>query len=378
MTSPLDASPSSLPTPPPTSAAASAERKPYRRASTVPQEISAAYGLTPSHVERIGVGHINETFAVNDASGSKILVQSINHDVFTEPWKVMENLEAVLGAMPTDTLSLLHTANGSSTALDSEGRTWRAFPFVSDTITYSAPRNQTDVQRTAAAFGAFQRQLAQLDPAKLHETIPRFHDTPHRFEQLDSAIAADAFERADDCADVIEAALGQRPLASRLLDLEHTGDVPIRVVHNDAKIANVLFCETTGEAKCVVDLDTVMAGLSLFDFGDMVRSMCHISEEDERDLERVIAKPELFEALAVGYLESTKELLTPIEREHLLDAGLVLVLEQGVRFLTDHLEGDHYFRRRREGHNLDRARTHFHLLDSLLDQEQALRRLIPR
>ncbi len=360
----------------------------------MPPEVASAYGIEAYHCERLGFGHINETFVVRDANG-RYLMQAINHEVFKDPTVVMANLGRVLNALhkkapseisighaasdaavpPLSRLVLLRTRDGEPFAEDEQRRLWRAFPYLAGTLSRTVPRHARDVQRTAAAFGAFQTHLRDLDPAELSDTIPHFHDTPHRFSQLDQATDDDASGRVAQSQEALALAARYRPISSRLIDLRDAGLVPTRVVHNDAKISNVLFDEATGEAVCVVDLDTVMAGLSLYDFGDMVRSMSHTAEEDERDLTRVAAQPPLFEALARGYVSSTRTLLNEVEKEHLFDAGLVLILEQAVRFLTDHLNGDRYFRITRDGHNLDRAHTQFRLVESMLAQEDEFRRL---
>lgn len=359
-----------------------AQRPAYVRADHVPDEVLASYGLEGARQERLGVGHINETFVVEcGRSGVEVLVQAINHDVFPDPEAVMANLDLVLETLRDNAetggdwteLELLATRRRVSSSIDAMGRTWRAFRFIGHATTLTRARSEQDAHATAYAFGTFQRRLRGLDPVRLVETIPRFHDTPHRYEQLDRALVADPAGRADDCADLIDEALRRRPLAARLVDLISAGDATLRVVHNDAKISNVLFDAATLRPVCVVDLDTVMPGSALYDFGDMVRSMSHRTEEDEPNLDLVQADPALFCALCAGFLEGTGDLLNETEREHLLDAGLVLVLEQGVRFLADHLLGDRYFRCLREGHNLDRARTQFKLLASLLMHENELR-----
>ena len=354
----------------------------YVRASEVPLEILESYGLAGAHQERLGLGHINETFIVQgDRSADKVLVQAINHDVFVDPEAVMANLDLVLetlGQSAVDAgewaeLELLATDAARTSAVDECGRTWRAFRFIGQTTTLTRARHADHARATAYAFGAFQLRLRELEPSRLHETIPRFHDTAHRFQQLESAVDEDPADRAIGCQDLIDAALEQRSLANRILDLIAAGEAPLRVVHNDAKISNVLFDSSATRPICVVDLDTVMPGSALYDFGDMVRSMSHRTEEDEQDLTRIEADPALFAALCEGFLAGTGDLLNAREREHLVDGGLVLVLEQGVRFLADHLLGDVYFRCHRENHNLDRARTQFKLLESLLRQENELR-----
>jgi len=209
----------------------------------------------------------------------------------------------------------------------------------------------------------------------LHETIPGFHDTPSRFAALERATQADPRRRTAEARREIECAFLHRSLAGVLLDLHKAGEIPERVVHNDAKISNVLFDGTTGAALCVVDLDTVMPGLAVYDFGDMVRSMTCPAAEDETDLSRVEVQMPLFEALARGYLEAAT-FLTPAERVHLVTAGKLITLEQGVRFLTDFLNGDTYYRTQRSSQNLDRCRTQFKLAESIIQNEAQMVRFV--
>jgi Ser/Thr protein kinase RdoA (MazF antagonist) len=231
-------------------------------------------------------------------------------------------------------------------------------------------------EQAGRAFGAFQHLLADLPVPPLHETIPDFHNTPLRFEALERAVQADPYNRAAMAKDEINVALSRRWMAGLLLDLHEAGGIPKRVVHNDAKINNVLFDEDTDTALCVVDLDTVMPGLAPHDFGDMVRSMTSLSPEDERDLSKVEVQMPLFEAIARGYLEEAGTLLTPAERAHLVSAGKLITLEQGVRFLTDFLNGDVYYKTQRPGQNLDRCRTQLELVKSIERHEPQMTRFI--
>ncbi|RMF71661.1 MAG: aminoglycoside phosphotransferase family protein, partial [Planctomycetota bacterium] len=254
------------------------------------------------------------------------------------------------------------------------GRVWRMYHFIEGTRTFTSPRSSAQATAAARAFGEFQALLADLPSPPLHETIPHFHDTPRRFAALRTSIADDAHRRAANAADEIAFCLAREASAGLLTDLHRRGAIPQRIVHNDAKISNVLFDDAGREAICVVDLDTVMPGLSLYDFGDMVRSMACSAAEDERDLSRVEVSPERFAALAAGYLEATGNLLVPAEREHLVDAARIITLEQGVRFLTDYLDGDRYYQTKRLNHNLDRCRTQLKLVASIERQAATLRR----
>ncbi|HWQ09062.1 MAG TPA: phosphotransferase, partial [Holophaga sp.] len=226
--------------------------------------------------------------------------------------------------------------------------------------------------QAAKSFGAFQRHLMDYDGPRLFETIPRFHDTPDRFQVLARTIEADRCNRAARAAEEIAFALANEGLCGSLLALKARGLVQERITHNDTKLNNVLLDDLTGEGMCVLDLDTVMPGLSLYDFGDMVRTATNPVAEDELDIAKVQVQVPMFEALARGYLEGMAGALSSIERERLVLAGKLLTFECGMRFLTDFLDGDHYFRIHREAHNLDRCRTQFALLRSLEAQEERL------
>ena len=253
------------------------------------------------------------------------------------------------------------------------------YELIEDTMSEVSASSTDQVFRAAHAFGHFQGMLADLPPPPLFETIPRFHDTVSRFEALDRALregktTTAGVDRQGQARAEIDAAAAHRGLAGRLIEAAARG-VPQRIVHNDCKISNVLFDRQIGEALCVVDLDTAMPGLAAFDFGDMARSMAHRADEDARDPGGVEVDLELFSALVSGYLDGAR-FLTAGERQSLVDGALVLTLEQAVRFLTDHLQGDVYFRVERTGQNLDRCRVQFALLESLLDRSRDLQRIV--
>jgi hypothetical protein len=233
---------------------------------------------------------------------------------------------------------------------------------------------QSPVQALAAAktFGRFQKLLADLPAPRLNDTIPDFHHTPKRFAMLEKAVAADPVNRAISAKPEIEFALHRQGICRVLLDAK----LPERVTHNDTKFNNVLLDDATGEGICVIDLDTVMPGLALYDFGDMVRTATSPAREDERDLSKVTMRFPMFEALMRGYLSTASEFLTPMEKQFLPFSGKLITFEIGIRFLTDFLAGDTYFKVHRDGHNLDRCRTQFKLVESIEQQETTMNKLV--
>ncbi len=327
-----------------------------------------------------GSGHINDTFAVTVSQAGtpvRYVFQRINQRIFTDVPALMDNIVRVTSHQRTrlaasDTpdasrraLTVVPARDGRPFVRDEKGAWWRSYLFIEHAFTYDKIES-TDQARTAArAFGDFQRLLADLPGGRLHETIPHFHDTPRRYANFEAAAQADSAGRASACADDLAFARSRAPLARKLADLLDAGLVPERVTHNDTKLNNVMLDNATGEGVCVIDLDTVMPGLSLYDFGDMVRSATNAAAEDEADLARVFARPEIFSALAEGFLAGAGSALNDVERAHLVTAGQVITYEIGLRFLTDHLQGDVYFKINRTGHNLDRARNQFALLRSL-------------
>ena len=339
---------------------------------------------------RWGSGHINDTFAASFAGPSgpfRLVLQRLNRHVFPEPEKVMRNASGVTRHLQARLLAsgvpdaerralhLVPARDGADFLLDDAGEPWRAWRFVEGARSVDVVDEPRTAFEAARAFGEFQRLLLDYDGPPLHETLPLFHHTPTRWARLAKAAEADTAGRAAGAAAEVDFALAREPLSRLLVSLQESGDAPRRATHNDTKVNNVLLDEATGEGLCVIDLDTVMPGLSLCDFGDLVRTAASPSAEDERDLSKVGVRDDLFAALVRGYLSSAGGFLTPAERDCLVGSAKVIVFTIGLRFLTDHLEGDVYFRIHREGHNLDRARTQFALLRSLEVREDALRRL---
>jgi Ser/Thr protein kinase RdoA (MazF antagonist) len=335
--------------------------------------------------ERYGSGHIHDSYcAAFEHAGaiSRYLIQRINCNIFKQPAAVMENIQRVTGHLAAQlvhrpdrlrrVLTLVPSQDGQAYHRDADGQYWRAYRFIENTHTCDIAESPEQAYEAAKAFGQFQQLLATLAPPPLHETIPGFHNTPQRFAAFEQAIASDTAGRAADAGPEIEFASAHRHIA-RLL---HDADLAIRTVHNDTKLNNVLLDNATGEGLCVIDLDTVMPGLALHDFGDMVRTMTSPAPEDERKLDRVTMRFSMFEALARGYLASAAGFLGKEELELLALSGKVITFEQGLRFLTDYLNGDVYYKVARPGHNLDRCRTQFRLVESIEQQEAAISRLV--
>ena len=343
--------------------------------------------------ESFGTGHIHDSYAAlysADGVQRRYLIQRINQHVFKTPPEVMENIERVTahlnskleraGAkdMGRRALTIVPTLDGMSYWHDGGEEYWRAYEFIEGASSFEVVRSPAHAEACARAYGIFQNLLNDLPGPRLIETIPNFHDTPSRYRSFEHAIETDAADRVASVRPEIDFALARKEMSSRLVDAQARGEVPERIVHNDTKVSNVLIDDKTGEGICVVDLDTVMPGLALYDFGDMVRAGANPAAEDERDLDRVTMQLPLYEALVKGYLSSAGQFLMRAEVEHLAFSGRLITLQQGVRFLTDHLEGDQYFRVLRENHNLDRCRTQFKLVQSMEEQEEVMEEVVAR
>ena len=330
-----------------------------------------------------GEGHINDTFVVwREDHSKRFILQRINTDTFTDPVGLMENVCGVTrhlrdeilaagGDPARETLNVIPTLSGAACHLDAEGGAWRAYDFVEDTICLQQVGSEADFRTVAETLGKFQNQLADYPASTLHETIARFHDTPNRYANFEKALAADALGRAKDIAPEVAFIHAREKDCHTLLDLLAAGKIPLRVTHNDTKINNVLIDAATGKGICVIDLDTVMPGLSAYDFGDSIRTGANDCAEDEPDQSKVHFDLHLYEVFAKGYLSTAGASMNPAEKKSLAWGAKLMTLECGIRFLTDYLEGDHYFHTARPGHNLDRARTQFTLvrqMEEVFDQ----------
>ena len=338
-----------------------------------------------------GSGHINDTYAATYNQGGtaiRYIHQRINHTIFRHPVAQMENIQRVTSHVrrkleavdprraSRETLTLVPTRTGLPYYVDEAGSYWRTYVLVEGTRSYDVAARPEQAFQAARAYGRFQNWLQDFPPPRLHEIIPDFHNTPKRVHALEIAIRADVCGRVKTARREIDFALARKADASRIVDLMKTGAIPERVVHNDTKFNNVLLDAKTGEGVCVVDLDTVMPGSALYDFGDMVRSSTSPAAEDERDLSKVRMRMEYFEALLRGFIGETGSILTTAEKKHLAFSGRLITGEIGVRFLTDYLSGDTYFKVHREGHNLDRCRTQFKLVESMEQQARAMETLV--
>jgi len=327
--------------------------------------------------ERYGNGHINETYLVRtiveDGSTRRYILQKINHHVFRHPVRLMQNMAAVSshirsrvaasGADPSrSSVTVVPTADGAPFMQHEDGSFWRAQVFIEGTLCIDQVEDIRHLYEAGKAFGTFQRLLEDFPADCLHETIPDFHNTPLRLRAFERTVAEDAVGRVASVAEEIRFLRERSGDASRLVDLLGEGRLPLRVTHNDTKLNNVLFDDVTGEAVCVVDLDTVMPGLSLYDFGDAIRFAANTAVEDETDLDRVHLDFSLFENFTRGYLETAGPVLIAEEIRQLCFSARLITYELALRFLGDHIAGDPYFRIHRPGHNLDRARCQMRLL----------------
>jgi hypothetical protein len=343
------------------------------------------------HAEACKIGHINETYtATYDQGGTRVryIHQKINQHVFRNPEAVMENLVRVTTHL-RDKLAMEHprdltrralvvvpTRQGQSFYRNGSGDVWRTFVFIEGVQTYEAVQSPAQAFEAGQAFGLFQRLLSDLGGERLHETIPNFHNTRLRFGALQKAIEEDHCNRAQLARPEIAFALRQEPIVDVLLNALARGEVPERATHNDTKFNNVMLDVVTGKAMCVVDLDTVMPGLVHYDFGDMVRTATSPTVEDELDLSKVEMQMPMFEGLARGYLDGAGSFLTRAERSYLAFSGKLITFTIGIRFLTDFLNGDTYFRVHRPNHNLDRCRTQFKLVESIGQQEETMQAFV--
>jgi len=318
-----------------------------------------------------GSGHINRTYLVVDTAANQYILQMINKNVFRDPVSLMSNISAVTAHLrkfaknPRESMQLIPVKSGGEWLKDSGGEYWRMYRFISDSVCLQKAGSANDFMESGFAFGLFQQKMADFPAHELTETIPRFHDTPSRYEAFKQAVKADACGRAKDVEHEIDFALEREDYAATLVSLQASGDLPLRVTHNDTKLNNVLFDRDTRKPLCVIDLDTVMPGLSVNDFGDSIRFGASTATEDERDLDKVNFSIELYSAYSKGFLSACGQSLTKCELEHLPDGAKMMTLECGVRFLTDYLQGDVYFKTHRDGHNLDRCRTQFKLVKDM-------------
>ena len=340
-----------------------------------------------------GAGHINDTYEVRFSQGGvpvRYILQRINHHVFKQPHLVMDNIARVTGhiaqklreAEVTEpdrrVLTLIPCRNGEIWHEDAVGNHWRGYVFIERATAFNHVDDPRLAEEAARAFGEFQLHLCDLPGSRLADTIPHFHDTRSRYNAFERAVAEDRCGRVAEVLDEIAFCREREDMVDHLLDLQAESQLPERVTHNDTKINNVMIDDTSGRSICIMDLDTVMPGLVLYDFGDLVRTTTISTAEDEIDSAKVSMRLPMFEALVKGYLDGANGFLTDTEIDLLPLSGRLITLEVAIRFLTDHLEGDHYFKIHRPGHNLDRFRVQAALVRSMENQADAMEAVVQR
>lgn len=348
-------------------------------------------GSYHSH-ERYGSGHINDTFIVYFDQGEKrvrYILQRMNHEIFKNPEQLMSNICQVTeflkkkiaennGDISRETMNVIYTRSGEPYYKDSIGSYWRGYRFIEDAICYEAVQKPEDFYESAVTFGHFQHLLAEYDASTLYETIKDFHNTPLRYKTFLSAVEEDVLDRVKNVKPEIEF-LQKREADMRVCtDLLEKGELPLRVTHNDTKLNNIMMDKKTGKGICVIDLDTVMPGLAINDFGDSIRFGANTAKEDERDVSKVSLNLDLFELYTKGFLKGCDGSLTKKEIEMLPMGAKLMTLECGMRFLTDYLQGDIYFRIHREGHNLDRCRTQLALVADMEHKWESMKQMVEK
>lgn len=341
---------------------------------------------------RYGSGHINDTYRLTyeTPQGTKrYILQRMSKSIFKKPVELMENVSGVTawlrkkiiengGEPERETLTLVKSNDGLPYFVDSTGEYWRVYLFIEGATCYDAVKDDNDFYQSAVAFGHFQRLLADYPAETLHETIKDFHNTPDRLEKFKKAVAEDICGRAASVQKEIDFILEREELTHALYDLQLDGRLPLRVTHNDTKLNNIMIDDETGKAICVIDLDTVMPGLTANDFGDFIRFGASTALEDEQDLSKVSCDLHLFDVYARGFIEGCGGALTDLEIDMLPMGAILMTFENGIRFLTDHLEGDHYFHIHREGHNLDRCRTQLTLVKDMQEKLPQMNAIIQK
>lgn len=338
-------------------------------------------------IEPYGNGHINDTYLTG--SSPRYILQRINTNVFKNPKEVMDNILNVTehvrkkiiaagGDPERETLRVIKTKTGENYYEAKNGDCYRMYNYIENSVSYDITETPEQLFQAGRAFGRFQNMLSDFPADKLFETIPDFHDTRKRFENLKNAIKADKAGRAASVKDEIDFALSFEEEVGIVVDALKDGSLPCRVTHNDTKLNNVMFDKETGEAVCVIDLDTVMPGSLLYDYGDALRFGASTGAEDETDLSKIEFSLEYFEAFTNGFLGELGSAITEKECELLAFSAKLITYEIGIRFLTDYLEGDTYFKIHREHHNLDRCRTQFKLVADIEKKTDKMNEIIKK
>lgn len=349
-------------------------------ALAIVQEIVGHFKLEGSveNIEVFGNGHINITYLVEMLVGDasyKCIIQNINKLVFKDPEKVIENIIGVTsylkdkiskegGDENRETLTLIEAVDGKYFYKDSQGDYYRIYTFIEGATCYDTVTPEL-FYSSAKAFGKFAKQLDGYDASQLHDAIPKFHDTVNRYQNFEISLEENVCGRKESCVEEIAFVTERKEFCSIILDEIKNGAIPLRVCHNDTKLNNVMIDEETHEGVCVIDLDTIMKGSLLYDFGDSIRFGASSALEDEENLDKVYCDLDKYEMYVKGYLEETADILSEKEFELLGQSAILMTFECGIRFLTDYLSGDTYFRIHRENHNLARARNQFKLVEDM-------------
>lgn len=352
-----------------------------------------AFNETPFFAEPFGCGHINETYAVyckaENLPPKRYIVQKINTNVFRNPDQLMDNIlrvtaflrdkiQAAGGDPSRETLTVVPTRDGQPYYRAADDSCWRAYIFIEHAVSYQTVEAPDLFYNAAKAFGHFQKLLADFPAATLHETIPQFHDTAKRFRDFSDAVARDRCGRLKDVLPEVEQVRTRAADCAVITDAIAAGEVPLRVTHNDTKLNNILMNPDTHESVCIIDLDTIMPGSALYDFGDSIRFGASSAAEDEKDLSRVFMRPELFESYTRGFLSEVGDALTDAEIRLLPFSAKLMTMECGMRFLADYLDGDTYFHTTYEGQNLDRARTQLKLVADMEQKMDEMNEIVRR
>ena len=343
-------------------------------------------------IEPYGSGHINDTYRVVMQGGDvqhRYILQRMNDNIFTNPKELMENVVRVTtflhekivaqgGDAERETLNVILAKDGGTYVMDAVTGPWRMYNFIENATSFDKVEKPEDFYQSALAFGHFQRMLADYPAETLHETIVDFHNTPMRLENLKKALAADICGRAAQAHEEIRFALDREADTHVLMDMLAKGELPLRVTHNDTKLNNIMIDNATGKGICVIDLDTVMPGLALNDYGDSIRFGASTAAEDELDLDKVSCDLSLFEVYTKGFIEGCDGSLTENEIRMLPMGAKMMTLECGIRFLTDYLQGDTYFKTHWEGQNLVRCRTQFKLVKDMEDKWEQMAAIVAK
>jgi len=340
-----------------------------------------------------GSGHINDTYSVEyNQAGTTVryILQRINDLIFLEPAKLMENIErvtrhqrkklqqhCVINSSRT-CLQLIPAIDGGFYHRDEEEKCWRMYLFIEGAKSFNIIETEEQAFAASAAFANFQKEMIDLPGPRLHETIPDFHNTIKRYRDFEIAVESDSVNRAKNCSREIEFARKRKDITSVLINLINNGTLPERITHNDTKLNNVLIDIDTQTGICIIDLDTVMPGTVLYDFGDMVRTSTSPFAEDEKDASKVYCQLNMFESLVRGYLSEAGEFLNKVECNNIVFSGKLITFETGLRFLTDYLNGDVYFKTKYDDHNLIRCRTQFKLVESIEENEEKMNRTVEK